>query len=146
MEPYVILGSYIPTVLRGRVIGEALTAITKKQGFIPLHDPTHGPIEKAIWCDPSLHAEVRRYTNPNITSAEDWHYDGDTTPGAKSDYWLITWANVMPTQLRLKSNPSKIHQAKPFELIAFHNKLMEHRRPKGCPHKRWMFRQRALWS
>lgn len=141
-EPFVVLGVYKPTEWDAKKIGLDLVAITKRHGLIPHKDPAHGPLNKSRkcpWVSELLHAEVRRRTF-NTEQAESWHYDGDTTPGAKPDCLMVLWSTNNPTQFQYKG---KVYQAKPYEVVAAHNLTVLHRRPPAVPQKRWTFRQRC---
>lgn len=139
--PYRVLGSYHPTFWKAWKVGRDLTNITKSHGLIPHDDPAHGPIHwKKGWYSDELHAEVRKKTSQRALQAEDWHYDGDTTPDAKPDCALVLWATATPTEFMYKG---QIYQPKPFEIVIAKNLVVRHRRPAGCPVDRWVFRQRV---
>lgn len=139
MKPYQVLEIYHPTRWNSLIIGRDLTAITKKHGLIPHIDPAHGPLLKVPWVSEKLHAEVRRRTF-KTRQAEDWHYDGDTTPGSKPNCCLVLWATNHPTEIQYQG---KIFISKPYEVIIFKNMSVRHRRPVNCPRVRWVFRQRV---
>jgi len=139
MIPYIVLGTYKPTIWKSWKVGRELTEFTRKQGLIPHDDPKHGPLTTVPWFSMKLHAEVRRRTF-NTKQAEGWHYDGDTTPGSKPDCCLVLWASNTPTEIQYQG---KIYTPKPYEIIIFKNMSVRHRRPEDCPKVRWMFRQRV---
>lgn len=142
MKPYVVLAkNYRPHEFSTpKTIGESLTAITAGLGLVPHVDPAHGPIKlKRAWYSEELHAEVRSKTS-NATSAEGWHYDGDTTPGANPDCCLVLWSNKAPTEIMYKG---RIYRPEPYELVIFKNRSVTHRRPLNAPKERWVFRQRV---
>lgn len=139
MIPYKVLAVYKPKIWRASLIGKELTDITKNAGLIPHKDPAHGPLITVPWVSESLHAEVRRRTF-NTKQAEGWHYDGDTTPGAKPECCLILWATNHPTEIQYQN---KIYTPKPYELVIFKNMSIRHRRPENCPRIRWIYRQRV---
>ena len=140
MEPYKVLEVYKPMVWKSWRVGKDLTVITSKWGLVPHVDPTHGPLHSVPWYSEPLHAEVRRRTF-KTAQAEDWHYDGDTTPGSKPECCLVLWATNHPTEIQWQG---KIYQPKPYELVIFKNMSVRHRRPAGCPRIRWVFRQRVV--
>lgn len=157
MKPYISLGFYKPKVWNAREIGQHLVSLTRRAGFIPHDDPNHGPLalKGRAWHSQALHAEVRRRTCQNA-QGEDWHYDGDTTPGSKPDCWIILWASNTPTWIKWRvchcyscagSNLGCVHEEifKPgsYEVVALRNIECLHRRPPNCPRIRWVFRQRA---
>src|SRR3990167_4760085 len=99
MMLYRVLGEYYPA---GPVadwkawrIGRALTQMTYNLGLMPLKDPIHGPLDVS-WSNNELHAEVRRTTSYG-KGGDEWHQDGDTTPGARMNYAMVLWSNVTPT-------------------------------------------------
>lgn len=139
MEPYIVLGVYKPQIWKSWRVGRDLTNLTAKWGLVPHVDPAHGPLTKVPWFSESLHAEVRRRTF-NTKQAEDWHYDGDTTPGSKPNCCLVLWSTTCPTEI---SYNGVIYTPKPYEVIIFKNLSCRHRRPPHCPRKRWCFRQRV---
>lgn len=139
MKPYIILDKYYPIKWNAERVGQELTAITASYGLVPHIDPAHGPLLKVPWVSEKLHAEVRRRTF-NTKKAEDWHYDGDTTPGSKPDCCLVLWATNHPTEI---SWQDKIYVPEPYEIVIFKNMSTRHRRPVGCPKIRWVFRQRV---
>jgi len=143
MEPYKVLAVYKPQpfIWNAQKVGEDLTRITSDHGLIPHVDPAHGPLplKGRNWVSVKLHAEVRRRTF-NTKQAEDWHSDGDTTPGAKPDCCLVVWASNHPTEIQYQG---KIYIPEPYELVIFKNLSVRHRRPENCPKIRWMFRQRV---
>jgi len=139
-KPYVVLKQrYVPKRWRAWRIGRDLTRLTRQKGLIPLDDPAHGPQTFRAWANKKLHAECGPRTNKG-GQGEDWHQDGDTTPGAKMDNAMVLWANRTPTQFRYKG---KIYQPKPFQVILVRNLACHHRRPKDAPKRRWIFRQRV---
>ena len=139
MLPYKVLAEYRIKTWDAEKIGYDLCKITWEAGLAPHIDPLHGPLDGAAWYSIPLHAEVRNYTF-STKQAEDWHQDGDTTPGAKMDCALVTWATSKPTEFEYKG---QIYQAKPFEVVAVRNLVVKHRRPKDCAKYRWLFRQRV---
>lgn len=143
MEPdpkvFLVLDTYHPKIWKSWRVGRDLTSITEKYGLIPHVDPAHGPLLNVPWVDEKLHAEVRRRTF-KTKQAEDWHYDGDTTPNSRPDCCLVLWATNTPTEIMYKN---KIYTPKPFELVIFKNMSVKHRRPANCPRIRWVFRQRV---
>ena len=153
MAYYQVLESYVPIIYKhystkqkrqaaAKRIGLALCDITKnKYGLVPHIDPTHGPLElKHAWYSVPLHAELRTYTS-SAASAEDWHYDGDTTDGADPNCAMVVWVSVEPTLI--KTPDGKIFQPPPWQIVIFKNRDVLHRRPSNCPKHRWMFRQRV---
>ena len=152
MKPYVVLSTYVPQVMpadkwnaskgwRAWKVGEDLTNLTSKRGLIPLYDPKHPAQTWPSWFSTKLHAEVKKWT-PEHPGGEAWHYDGDTTPGAKTCCALVLWASNTPTEIRLNSD-SKVYQPEPFEVVIFHNEHCSHRRPPSAPENRFLFRQRV---
>lgn len=141
MKPYVVLATYHPTKWNAKQVGLDLTGITREAGLVPHVDPAHGPLVLVgrSWSSDSLHAEVRRRTF-KTTQAEDWHYDGDTTPGSKPECCLVLWATNHPTEIDYKGT---IYTPNPYELVIFKNMSVRHRRPADCPKIRWVFRQRV---
>lgn len=148
MKPYITLEPhYKPTKRRCSIIGIELTQLTEELGFIPLNDDKIKRNSKAAWFDYVSHAEVRM-TAVAYSEGTDWHQDGDTSPGARMDHALITWANTHPTQFTFRGisqeDGSKfIWQPEPYELIIARNLAVLHRRPPNTPSKRFMFRQRV---
>lgn len=156
MKPYISLGIYRPTRWRAREIGLHLTDLTARHGLRPHEDAAHGPLplRGRNWVSWALHAEVRRRTF-RTQQAEGWHYDGDLTEGSKPDCILVLWASNTPTQVKWNvqgpathytgTHPCNdiIYQPRPYEVVAFRNLECLHRRPPGCPHVRWVFRQRC---
>lgn len=138
--PYRVLGVYKPKLWKAWKVGKDLTTLTKNRGLVPHVDPKHGPnhVIKA-WFSEALHAEVHKKT-ADVMAAEGWHYDGDTTPGAKPDCCLVLWASNTPTEILFGG---KVYQPKPYEVIIFKNMSVTHRRPENCPKDRWIFRQRV---
>jgi hypothetical protein len=135
-----VLGHYRPTVWTPKAVGEELTTFTRNLKLVPHVDPAHGPIHLTrSWFSVPLHAEVRTRTSPAM-SAEDWHQDGDTTPGANMNCCLVLWATSNPTEFKIGDT---IYQPKPYEVVIAHNQKVYHRRPGGCQRKRWLFRQRV---
>lgn len=152
MKPYIVLAHYHPTKhpadkwnkspgWRAWRVGEDLCNLTQKEGLKPLYDSVHPAQTWPSWYDSSLHAEVKKWT-PEHPGGEAWHYDGDTTPGAKTVCALVLWASNTPTLIQFKSN-SKVYQPEPYEVVIFHNMHCLHRRPSGCPEDRFLFRQRV---
>ena len=139
MIPYMVLDVYKPYRWNPRIVGRDLTDLTKSHGLIPHVDPAHGPLTTVPWYSNKLHAEVRRRTF-NTKKAEDWHYDGDTTPNSKPDCALVVWATNHPTEIKYNGT---IYTPKPYEVIIFKNMDCTHRRPENCPRVRWVFRQRV---
>lgn len=138
--PYLVLKQrFVPKRWRAWYIGRRLTEITEELGLIPLDDPIHGPQTFRAWCDESLHAECGWHTYKG-GAGEDWHYEGDTTEGAKTDSALVVWASKTPTEFQYKN---KIYQPKPFQLVIGRNLGCLHRRPGNAPDRRWFFRQRV---
>ena len=149
-EPYIVLGTYKPKVLdKAWKVGEFLTSFTAKWGLIPLNDPKHPAQSWAPWSSRSLHAEVKK-TAAGIVPAKAncWHYDGDTTPGARTEHALVLWSSTTPTLIRFADGYSfgtanKIYQPKPWEIVILHNLHCSHRRPDDAPFNRFIFRQRC---
>lgn len=139
MEPFRVLATYKPPKWNAQRVGLDLTDITKSYGLIPHDDPAHGPLIKVPWFSIKLHAEVRRRTF-KTKQAEDWHYDGDTTPGSKPDCCLVLWATNHPTEIKYNGT---IYVPNPYDLVIFKNMSVRHRRPENCPRIRWVFRQRV---
>ena len=140
MLPYLILGCYEPPFWKAWKVGEDLTSLVKGLGYKPLKDPAHGPLDVS-WSSVKLHAEVRRTTSYG-KGGDEWHQDGDTTPNAKMDYTMILWASSTPSLLK-RVGDNVVYQPQPFEIIAFSNIKMMHRRPDNAPAKRYLFRQRV---
>lgn len=138
-QPFLVLDRYKPSRWKAWKVGEDLTTITRNHGLIPHVDPEHGPLLTVPWVSVKLHAEVRRRTF-KTKQAEDWHYDGDTTPGSKPDCCLVLWATNTPTEIMYKN---QIYVPKPYDVIIFKNMSVKHRRPENCPRIRWVFRQRV---
>lgn len=141
MKPYIVLGNYRPnrTPWRAWRTGRDLLEITGRAGLVPHYDPAHGPEPGASWKDVDWHAQVRRYNlgGPGNT----WHYDGDDTPNANPECWMVLWANCAPTLIRWKDG-DRVYQPDPFEIVVFSNLGTLHRRPDDAPRDRWTFRQR----
>jgi len=140
MEPYLVLGVYKPEIWKSYIVGRELTALTRGWGLIPHKDPAHGPLHSVPWYSEPLHAEVRRRTF-KTAQAEDWHYDGDTTPGSKPECCLVLWATNNPTEIQYQG---RIYRPKPYEVVIFKNMSVRHRRPTNVPRIRWVFRQRVI--
>ena len=149
MQPYKVIGKYIPGVRlpgetrqqRATRIGKYLTKFTASLELLPHIDPEHGPIVLSkSWYDKLLHAEVRSVTKDS--TAEDWHYDGDTTDGANPKCYMVLWASNHPTLIRVNSS-GEVFQLKPYEIVLIDNMAVQHRRPSGCPKYRSLFRQRV---
>jgi hypothetical protein len=140
--PYLVIGRYHPKEWRAWLVGRELCNLTRRLGLLPHHDPAHGPLKLVkSWFNESLHAEVRKRTS-NAMSAEGWHYDGDTTPGANPECCLVLWASASPTEFKF-NNSDTTYQPQPYEVVIAHNLHTVHRRPAGCPTERWVFRQRV---
>ena len=137
--PFKVLGMYHPNVWSARRIGKELVEFSKNQGFVPHQDSVHGPITTASWCNVFQHAEVRRTTSYG-KGGDDWHQDGDTTPGSRMNCGMILWSNTTPTQFKVGET---IYQPKPFEVVFAENKGSFHRRDPSAPARRWLFRQRV---
>lgn len=153
MKPYISLGIYRPLRWNAYQVGQDLTSLTHKLGLVPHFDPAHGPLERVAWRSELLHAEVRKRSF-KTKMAEGWHYDGDTTPSSKPSCALVLWASNMPTQIRWQAaaytvvHPTDgefnaVYQARPYEVVIFHNLHCLHRRPEGVGRIRWVFRQRV---
>lgn len=138
--PFLVLGHFVPKIWKAYECGEAITKITKKLGLIPHDDPLHGAQEWCPWYSKSLHAEVKKWTPPK-KQGEEWHQDGDTTPGSKMDCALVLWASNNPTEF--KTPDGKVWQPQPYQIVLARNLSCLHRRPPNCPEKRFMFRQRV---
>ena len=150
-KPFIVLATFKPEKWSARIIGQALTDITDSYGLVPHDDPAHGPLplKGRNWVSIALHAEVRRRTF-RTQMAEGWHYDGDTTPGAKPKCCLVLWASNHPTEIRFRGSlehpdaeAQVIWTPRPYELVLFNNLDCVHRRPLDCPRIRWVFRQRV---
>src|SRR6266568_2775907 len=133
--PFVVLGTYKPDKWNATKVGLDLTNLTKKAGLIPHVDPAHGP-NKLVksWFSEKLHAEVHRRT-ASVQAAEDWHYDGDTTPGSKPNCCLVLWSTNHPTEVMFEG---KVYTPKPYEVIIVKNMSVKHRRPAEVPRVRWL--------
>lgn len=148
MKPYLSLGFYKPSRWNAYLVGRELTDLTHKAGLVPHVDPAHGPLERVAWRSDYLHAEVRKRSF-KTKMAEGWHFDGDTTPDSKPKCALVLWASNMPTQIRWSSAVvhgginEEVYQARPYEVVIFHNLHCLHRRPPGVGRVRWVFRQRV---
>ena len=139
-RPYVVLKDrFVPKRWRAWYIGKRLTALTRRHGLVPHDDPAHGPQTFRAWCRETLHAECGPRTKKG-GQGEDWHQDGDTTPGAVMDHAMVLWTNRTPTQFKYKG---RIYQPRPFQVILVRNLACYHRRPKNAPRRRWTFRQRV---
>ena len=139
-RPYLVLEAhYCPKTWRAWRIGRDLTRLSNERGLVPLHDPIHGPQTFRAWCNEGLHAEASWVTYSN-GQGEDWHQDGDTSPGSHMDNAMVLWANRTPTEFRFKG---RIYQPKPFQVILVKNLTCMHRRPSNAPQRRWTFRQRV---
>src|SRR5258705_2683345 len=139
MKPYLVLETYHPPMWKAWKVGHDLTDITRNRGLIPHVDPAHGPLLNVPWVSEELHAEVRRRTF-KTKQAEDWHFDGDTSPGSKPECCLVLWATNNPTEIQYQG---KIYVPEQYELIIFKNMSVRHRRPAHCPRIRWVYRQRV---
>lgn len=140
MKPYIVLRSrYVPRHWRAYQIGRDLTMLTREEGLTPLYDPAHGPQTFRAWCSVPLHAEAGFHTYKG-GQGEDWHQDGDTTPGSKMDNAMVLWANRTPTEFKYQG---QVFQPRPFEVILVRNLACFHRRPADAPKRRWIFRQRV---
>lgn len=147
MKPYIVLGTYKPTLWKAFRVGRDICGITKAAGLIPHIDPAHGPLHGAAWFNEALHAECRRRTF-KTKQAEGWHYDGDTTPGSKPNCCLVLWSSTQPTWIKWQNlnhhfEAPEYFVPKPFEVILFRNMSCLHRRPPNCVKNRWTFRQRV---
>jgi hypothetical protein len=139
MTPYKVLDTYHPTAWKAWKVGRDLTTLTKKHGLAPHPDPIHGPLLTVPWVSEELHAEVRKRTF-KTKQAEDWHFDGDITPGANPHCCLVLWTTNTPTEIMYQG---KIYTPNPYEVIIFKNLSVKHRRPPNCPRIRWIFRMRT---
>ena len=140
MNPYVILvRRYDPPRWNARLIGRALTKITKELGFEPLDDPNHRHQTKAAWCSKKLVANVRRRTVKNPKAAS-WHQDGDLDNGILNS-GIIMWTSNTPTEV--KGLDGTIYPLPNRALVLIYNKACYHRRPPDAPRVRWLFRQRV---
>jgi len=145
-KPYEVLAIYEPPRIspvwpwwKAWRVGQDLTSLTAKHGLRPHKDPKHGPLDVS-WSDTTLHAEVRRTTTFG-KGGDEWHQDGDTTPGSNMACGLVTWASSHPTLLRDKAGV--VYQPLPFQVILFNNLVVWHRRPDDAPKYRFLFRQRV---
>jgi len=141
MRPYIVLTEYVPTIWRAWKVGEDLTRITRKLGFLPHIDPEHGPQKWCPWFSTNLHAEVIKRT-PIDGQSEGWHYDGDLKSGANPHCAIVTWASTTPTQWK-NLNSEVIYQPQSFQLVIANNYTKRHRRPPNCLRFRYLFRQRV---
>lgn len=141
MTPYIVLGTYYPTLWRAWKVGEDLTAITRSLGLLPHNDFEHGPQEWCPWFSRKRHAEVIKRT-PYQGQSEGWHYDGDLKSKANPHCAIVTWASATPTQWK-NTNSEVIYQPEPFRIIIANNYTKRHRRPPNCPRDRFLFRQRV---
>lgn len=142
-RPYTVLAEYRPQVWNANRIAADLLHITRSHGLKPHVDPQHGPLTKVAWVSLYNHAELRRRSF-KTKMAEDWHYDGDTTPGSKPDCQLVLWASNNPTLIKRRhGQDTTVYQPRPYEVVVFHNTVCLHRRPPGVPKIRWVFRQRC---
>jgi len=152
VKPYVVLGIYHPPwpqeQWKAWKIGRGLCQITSGHDLVPHVDPAHGPEPGASWSNVELHAQVRRFTMAS-GMGDDWHQDGDTTPGSKMDCAMVLWTSGPHVQLKFamdKTDPilkNVVYQPNPYEVVLISNLLAYHRRPPGCPRERWVFRQRV---
>lgn len=143
MKPFLVLASYEPHKWDPEVVGKELTAVTFALGLKPHYDPAHGAQEWAPWVDLALHAEVKRRTTKK-KAGEDWHYDGDTTPGADPNCCIVLWTSNTPTEFqRINDHHQTIYRPNHREVVIFHNLHVRHRRPPDAPRIRWAFRQRV---
>lgn len=137
---YKVLGEYHPKKWKAWRVGKDLTKLTQSHGLVPHHDPAHGPLKLVkSWYSIELHAEVRKHTS-SAESAEQWHSDGDTTPGANMKCALVLWSTDNPTEFQCNG---EVWQPKPFEVVIANNLACQHRRPADCGWNRWTFRQRV---
>lgn len=143
MIPYKVIGVFMPDMgdpyWKAWRVGRHLVALGVKKGLVPHVDPAHGPLTTVPWYNEALHAEVRKRSF-KTKMAEGWHYDGDTTPGAKPECAIVVWASTMPTEIKWQG---LVYQPEPWEVVVFKNMSVTHRRPAGVPKKRWVFRQRV---
>lgn len=146
MKPYKVLGVYEPVPFspewpwwKAWRIGEDLVALTAAAGLRPHIDPAHGPLDVS-WSSVPLHAEVRRTTTFG-KGGDEWHQDGDTTPGSRMNCGMVIWTHICPTLL--KDRAGKVYQPSPYEVVLFSNLEMWHRRPDDAPKHRFIFRQRV---
>lgn len=140
MKPFLVLGTYHPPKWDPKRIGKDLTDLTRHYKLKPHVDPAHGAQAWAPWVDLSLHAEVKRRTT-KAKAGEDWHQDGDTTPGAKMDCAIVLWSSNTPTEFKTESG--EIYAPEPRQVVIFRNLGCHHRRPLNAPRVRWTFRQRV---
>ncbi len=147
VTPFVVLTTYKPKKpYSAKAIGADLVAITKEFGIAPLNDVVHGAQTTSTWCDPELHAEVRRFAQPH-GMGKSWHQEGDTTPGSIMQAALVVWAARNPTQFRFAEGDTKtIHTPEPFQVVIGCNLACYHRTNPNVPKpptRRWFFRQRV---
>ena len=148
-EPYIVLGQYVPTIWEARRIGEEILSIIAATGFTPAPERHAWP--GAAWRSFDLNAEVR---GPELPDSTDhlWHQDGNI------DWVPVIWSTSCPTEIVLADSlveeklececcsklvlrpGTTIFQPKPFEIIAFENKKVFHRRPAEATTPRWFFR------
>lgn len=150
--PYRVLGYYMPPK-KGHYaskIAKAILAILKPFNLQPKLRGTKnspnawGPQTTSIWSDWSLHAEVRRFAQPN-GQGSGWHKDGDMEPNPKEvmDHAAVLWSEKVPTQFKYNGT---IYQPEPGQIVIARNLGCAHRSPPNTPKppkRRWFFRQRV---
>ena len=141
MKPYLVLGMYHPPEWDLDRVGRELLAITDYHGLRPLKGIPHNLDDYCAWYSEKYMAGIRRRTAEGA-QGEQWHYDGDTTPGAKIAQGVVLWASNTPAEIKFR-NSDTIWQPKAREVVLINNLEVYHRRPPGAPHVRWTFRQRV---
>jgi len=141
MKPYRVLGIYHPPEWDLERVGADLVNLTRRLGLRPLRGIPHNLDDYCAWYDEDRMAGIRRRTAVGA-QGEQWHYDGDTTPGAKIAQGVVLWASNTPTEIRFR-NSDTIWQPRDREVVLINNLEVLHRRPPSAPRVRWTFRQRV---
>jgi len=147
MKPYRSLGFYHPPEWDLDIVGLDLTNLTRRLGLVPFSGIPHNLDDYCAWYSEKLMAGIRRRTAVGA-QGEQWHQDGDTTPGANMFQAVVLWASNNHTQFRWAGagTENRIFQPEPWEVVIFRNREVYHRRPPGAPRVRWTFRQRVELS
>jgi len=140
-KPYRVLGIYHPPEWDLERVGSDLVNLTRRLGLKPLRGIPHNLDDYCAWYDEDRMAGIRRRTAVGA-QGEQWHYDGDTTPGATIAQGVVLWASNTPTEIRFR-NSDTIWQPRDREVVLINNLEVLHRRPPSAPRVRWTFRQRV---
>lgn len=146
--PFIVVGNYMPPP-NGHYASKmaaAILHILSPLGLQPIVKEGWGPQTTSIWSSIPLHAEVRRFAQPDGQGGG-WHQDGDLDPEAEMDHVSVLWSEVKPTEF--KDAAGKIWRPSAGEIVIAHNLNGYHRSPPDTPKppkRRWFFRQRVHTS